>query len=246
MLGGWIESENNLPNTTAQTAWVGDTAKVYGEAAVVRDSAQVYGAAEVYEQATVADEAQVYDSAQVLGHSHVHCHAQIYKRASVKGLSSVTEYARVYGKATVCDYANVGGRARVYGRAFVGASANIVGRSQVFGSAAVLGNVFLDGQVRVSAARLDGYTRLTRRAVVAGKGDYLHLSGLYFEVTIQNDGYATIGCQTKPIAEWLDLKLEDQVSTISKVHFQQMQQILRPLFKRALKRHLARQAADET
>jgi hypothetical protein len=55
-LGGWIESEKNL--SQANTAWVYNDAKIFG-------NALVYGNAQVYGDALVSGDAQVYGNAKV-------------------------------------------------------------------------------------------------------------------------------------------------------------------------------------
>lgn len=66
-LGGYIESEDNLPQDG--TGWVLDDAKVYGQAVIhdgsqIRHLAEVYGQAQVY-GSYVGGEALVWDDAQI-------------------------------------------------------------------------------------------------------------------------------------------------------------------------------------
>lgn len=69
-VGGWIESEDNLPQDSK--ARVLDNAKVYGKARVsgkayVCGNARVFGSARVYDEACVCGEARPYGDARISG-----------------------------------------------------------------------------------------------------------------------------------------------------------------------------------
>ena len=73
-LGGWIENENNLSH--GGSAWVADSAWVYGNA-LVGGNAQVYGDAQVYGNALVGGNARVYGCARICGNAGVYDSARI-------------------------------------------------------------------------------------------------------------------------------------------------------------------------
>ena len=97
-LGGWIERERNLSQTS--NAWVYGNAEVFGNAKVY-DNAKVFGDAKVYGNAWIYGDAKVYDNAWVFGDAKVYDNAWIYGDAKVFGS------ALVYGNAWVCGDAHI-------------------------------------------------------------------------------------------------------------------------------------------
>jgi len=103
-LGGFIESEKNLSHDGK--AWVGVSAKVFGDAKVYHN-AQVFGYAQVFGDAKVYHNANVFTCAKVSGN------AEVFGDAEVSG------DAQVFGSAKVFDAAKVSGDAKVFDNAWV-------------------------------------------------------------------------------------------------------------------------------
>ena len=104
-IGGWIEAESNLSQN--DDAWVGDDARVYGNAKVcgnawVSDDARVYGNAWVYGNAVVCGNAWVSGEAWVCGNAWVYGDARVYGEALVNGNAEVSGNAEV---KSIRDYA---------------------------------------------------------------------------------------------------------------------------------------------
>jgi hypothetical protein len=129
-LGGYIESETNLPQDG--TGWVGGTAKVFDNAVVL--SGTVAGDAKVYGNSVMRGK-YIGDKAHVFGNAKVTAHGQVYGRAKVYG--DVYEFAKVSGNADVL------GTARIHGSSIV--TDNVV----VHGDADVAGSVRIDGYASV-------------------------------------------------------------------------------------------------
>ena len=133
-LGGYIESENNLTDH----GWVGDNAKVYGNA-VVSDGSAVLGNAEVFDHAVVRGLSVVSGKARVYEHAKVKTNSLIGGDAKVHGNALVTGFAIVSGNADVTDYAIVSENARVYDNASVCEQAIVSGWAKIYDTVCVKG-----------------------------------------------------------------------------------------------------------
>lgn len=80
-------------------------------------------------------------------------------------------------------------------------------------------------------AKVYGNAKVSGNAWVEKPMDFIHIAGFRFSVTIRNDGFASIGCQTKTIQEWLDVKFCHQREIWDEIEFMRMQSMLRPLFE---------------
>lgn len=148
-LGGWIESEDNLPHDGK--AWVFDEACVYDDA-LVGGNAEVYGKAKVFGKAQVCGGAEIFDNAQVhdeafvsgfvriFGNARVYGGAEVFGNSEVRGNAKVHDKARVFGGSLVGDEAEVSDDAWVYDAASVCGEARVSGCAQVCGSADVCGD----------------------------------------------------------------------------------------------------------
>lgn len=105
-LGGYIEREYNLSQTG--DAWIGDNAKVYGNARIL-------------ENAFVSDDAQIYDCATICGNAHVGENAQVY------GLVYMDDHVVVRGNAQIYDGVHILGNSNIFG------DAQICGTTLVYG-----------------------------------------------------------------------------------------------------------------
>ena len=128
LIGGWIESENNL--SQEGDCFVYDNAMVYGDAevcdnAIVFDNAKVYGRAIIGNDAEVSGNTMVYSNAMVFGNS------RIFGDVKVSGNS------RVFGEVKISDNAEIYGNARIYGEAMVYGYSKVFGRTRVYGEAKV-------------------------------------------------------------------------------------------------------------
>ena len=114
-LGGWVESEKNI---LGDFAWVGDEAKVYGDA-VVTENAEVLDDAEVFDNAIIQGKAVVMDKARVYGNAVVEGSAVIKDNAKVNVESRVGGLAEVKDFALVSGFSEVSGTARIMGNSIV-------------------------------------------------------------------------------------------------------------------------------
>ena len=94
-----------------------------------------------------------------------------------------------------------------------------------YGNAWVHGDALVYGDARVSgSAQVYGSARVEKPM------DYIHIAGFRFPITIRNDGYASIGCQTKSIQEWLEYEFSEDCEVGNRDEFNRMQALLRPIF----------------
>lgn len=109
---------------------------------------------------------------------------------------------------------------------------------KVFESSVVKDNTHLSGTIDVRGGSVVGGNGLRvsgnicfNGRVVKTQGDFLHLSGLMYPITVFKDGAVDIGCETKSIDEWITMdetmfpEVKDQASAA------QMRIILVPLLK---------------
>ena len=130
LLGGWIESEDNL--SQEGSCFVFGEAKVYGGARVF-GNAEVFGNAKVYDLAKVHGNAKVYGASMVYRKAEVYDNAHIFGNAEVYGLSTVYGDAKVYGGAEIYDSAQVFGFADIHEYAKVYNSAKAFGNTELRG-----------------------------------------------------------------------------------------------------------------
>lgn len=118
LVGGWIESAANL--SQSGDCFVYDSAKVYGEARIVRNAA-------------IRDTARVYDTAKVGGYAEVFGSARIYGDAYVYSKAKVSGHAQIYGNAFVGSDAVIDAKSyvSVNGGADIGPKARISYRKDV-------------------------------------------------------------------------------------------------------------------
>ena len=76
-----------------------------------------------------------------------------------------------------------------------------------------------------------GNARVFGDATIGRPIDFIFVSGLRFSVTVRNDGYASIGCQAKLIADWLQVTFSGQTEICSEEEFNQTHGILKPVFE---------------
>lgn len=126
--GGWIASEDNLPQDA--TAWVDNEA-------VVRDRAMVTGRAHVAGQARISADAIIDEDALVKDK------AVVTDRAIIRGAARVENYARIEDSALVFERAHIWDCALVNGEAHVGGRALVNGDAHVGGCAYVGGDILL-------------------------------------------------------------------------------------------------------
>lgn len=105
-LGGYIESENNL--SQSGNCWVGDTAKIYGNA-IVRDNAYVGGNTEVYDNAGVLDEAVVDGNNIIHNNTVVTGHAYIRENVHLCGSATVGDDVMLWGIIEVSGHTDLRG-----------------------------------------------------------------------------------------------------------------------------------------
>ena len=89
---GWIESEDNLSHEGE--CFVGERAKVYG-------NARVYGDSRVYGDAEVCDDAEVFGRAIVGSYSLVFDSAKIFGNALIEGDAELGGDVQVYDNKSI-------------------------------------------------------------------------------------------------------------------------------------------------
>jgi len=121
---------------------------------------------------------------------------------------------------------------------------------KVFESSVVKDNTQLSGTIDVRGGSVVGGNGLRASGnicfngrVVKAQGDFLHLSGLMYPITVFKDGAVDIGCETKSIEEWIVMdetmfpEVTDQASAA------QMRSILLPLLKYLAANFVERESA---
>lgn len=113
-LGGYIQNLTNLQDD----AWVGGSARVYGDAvvsdkAVVAGFARVKGNALVTEDAYVSGQAKVQDGALVCGNAKVLGSAKIFDNACVEGDAEVSGNAQLLESSVARGTARISGSAKL-------------------------------------------------------------------------------------------------------------------------------------
>lgn len=184
LIGGWIESEENLSHEG--TCFVYDDAMVF-ESGFVSDSAKVFGDASVSGSARISDNAGVFDDAVVSEG------ASVSGNATVFGQAIATDDAKIYGRAKIYGLASVSGHAMVSEWAQVSGTAKVLESAKIFGNASVSDSAVASGTTIVSgSARLFGNAISTRP-----------IPRLYFRhpITI-SDTHIAIGCENHTIERW--------------------------------------------
>lgn len=188
-LGGYIESEKNLPHEA--NSWVFDRAQVFDNARVL-DFAAAYDSAAVCGMAVVGGRARVERRAKVCGNTlisgnavisgcavvsdtaFVSGHAVVGEDAQVSGDSHVIGNAIVWGAARVRDEAQVSGLATVSGKAEIGGGAILSGHLSVSGDALIQGNVVVKGHCCITGnALIAKYSDLLILNLPSGQGSTL-------------------------------------------------------------------------
>ena len=215
-IGGWIEGEENLSQEGG--------CFVYGEA-------KVYGRAHISENATASSRSEVYGSALVSGNALIYNNAQVYDTAIVKDKAIIKARAQVYGNALV-----VGGlidcNSKVCGSAMIKDKAHIDNNAKIFGNVIIEDDAYIKDSVEVGGSLVvRGETVLCGDLVAMKTGDYIHLSGLRYPVTIQKNGLATIGCTTKTVKEWLNYSYKFAWTHMHCEEYEMMKRILTPLLE---------------
>lgn len=105
-LGGFIESENNLPQYW--NCWVYDNAMVY-------ENAKVHGDAKVRGNARVCNHAKVYGNAIVEDNAIISCNAQVYDNAKVCCNGVATGDAKLSGHAAIYNNGKATCAAKLHG-----------------------------------------------------------------------------------------------------------------------------------
>jgi carbonic anhydrase/acetyltransferase-like protein (isoleucine patch superfamily) len=173
LIGGWIESEDNL--SQLGTCFVYDEAMVWGngevsENARILGKAQVYGRASAYGAVQISGDAEIYGEAKVFGSAEVLDLANIYGSSSVYGASIVSGNALVsgdavvFGKATITDHAVINGKAQVFGRAVISGTSTVSGKATVSGDAEVSGKSTVEGDAIIA-----GTTKLVDELAATGE-----------------------------------------------------------------------------
>ena len=109
---------------------------------------------------------------------------------------------------------------------------DVSGNAWISGDALVYGNAQISGNARISGnALVYGNARISGDALVGKPLDFVFISGLRFPVTVRNDGFASIGCQTKSISDWLKVTFADQPEIPDQDEFDRMRALLRPIFE---------------
>lgn len=137
MIGGWIESEENLSQTG--NAWVNGNAMAFENAQIFGDAwiavnAQVSGNAQIARNALIAENAKVFGNAQIFGNAKVLGDAQIFGNAQIAG------DAQIFGNA------QISGNAQIFGNSWIAEEA------QISGNAKVSENTLIGGNIKISHA----------------------------------------------------------------------------------------------
>ena len=177
-LGGYIESEKNLSHEN--TCWVGQEAKVFGNA-------------EVFENATVFGNATVYDNAKIYGKAEVLGDTCVFEDAEVFDSAKVFHNARIFGKSKIYGTANVDGNAAVNKNAEIFEDARVFGSSWISENAKVYGNskihdnctVFSDARVSYNSD-IGGTTLIGGKSKVTGNFQAVSITGLRYIFSMTN------------------------------------------------------------
>ena len=185
-LGGYIESDNNLSHSG--TAWVHDTAKVFGDA-LVTDDAQIHGDTIIKDKALVENDAFVTDNAIIQDH------ASVSDSAIVRDNARIYNNASVYDNALIQDKASISGNAQIYGNAAITGTSQVTDNALVYDKATLRGNVIVTGNAQIKGnanlydhVRISEHARIYRDATLRNK---VHVSG-FAHVTTSLDGNETI------------------------------------------------------
>jgi carbonic anhydrase/acetyltransferase-like protein (isoleucine patch superfamily) len=148
-LGGYLQSEENLHEEGA--CWVGDNARVFGEA-------MVFCNARIFGQARISGDAKIFGDALVFGDAQVSGEALVFGKTKIFGNAMVFDRARIYGSASIFGSARVSGRTtRVYEKAQIFGDARVFGNARVFGEAWVSGGAQVSGEASISPICISGF-----------------------------------------------------------------------------------------
>jgi hypothetical protein len=183
-LGGWIEKEENLPQSGLDGAWIFPDSEVYGDA-VVRGDARVYGS-RIHGKAVVGGNAYVYGStirgnARVFGGTLSEC--LIQDEAVVMGNTRLTD-VKAYDHASIHGDS---GKQEVFVK-----HTQLMGLSSITGSASVSACSLWDhASIRDSAmvynSMLYGMAEINKHAV-ADSVDMFDHAVISYNSTVQPKG----------------------------------------------------------
>ena len=185
-LGGYIESDNNLSHSG--TAWVHDTAKVFGDA-LVTDDAQIHGDTIIKDKALVENDAFVTDNAIIQDH------ASVSDSAIVRDEARIYNNASVYDNALIQDKVSISGNAQIYEHTAITGTSQVTDNALVYGKATLRGNVIVTGNAQIKDnANLYDHVRISEHALISREAtlrNNIHVSG-FAHVTTTLDGNETI------------------------------------------------------
>lgn len=101
VLGGWIESEDNLSHEGA--CWIHDESKVFGNARV-RKSAQIMDNSVICEDAVISGDAVVGENSRVSGDAYVCDNANIYGSSIVSGHPIIGNSSCILNSIVSCEF----------------------------------------------------------------------------------------------------------------------------------------------
>lgn len=209
MLGGYIESEDNLSHEG--DCWVSELALVYDKAQVI-DNAKVDGNSRIFDNAVVGgnsyvyNNAKVYGNAKISGYSFIYGNAEVYGNAQVNGRAKVKKI-KIRGEDDL-DVVITPSGARIYGDVKVYGNASITSHPRISGDAELCETAEIYGDAHVKTGKLTmdifedfvGYVhaatglmptgehrlyRLYKRVVKTGPGQY---ASPYFRDFTYRDG----------------------------------------------------------
>ena len=101
VLGGWIESEDNLSHEGA--CWIHDESKVFGNARV-RKSAQIMDNSVICGDAVISGDAVVGENSRVSGDAYICDNANIYGSSIVSGHPIIGNSSRILNSIVSCEF----------------------------------------------------------------------------------------------------------------------------------------------
>lgn len=121
-LGGWVQHEGNLSHEG--TCWVGDNARVVGNACI-KDDASVAACAYVGDRAVIKGNAFILDSCRIEGNVQIAGNSFVMGSAYVTGNAVLLDEATIRDNVWITENAIVRGTAVIHGWAHIGQNANI-------------------------------------------------------------------------------------------------------------------------
>jgi carbonic anhydrase/acetyltransferase-like protein (isoleucine patch superfamily) len=195
-LGGWIESPWNL--SQEGNCWVGDNARVFGDAfiggdalidrrATVKDQTRVHGNSWISDSVIISGDSEISGNIKISGRTRVSEHAEIYGNVRIDGNSRISGYAKIHSNVECAALLSIT-NSTIKGATLLDGIMEIAD-SYIWGQA-VVSDTAKDGtMLRLYGVTLGGFAR------VFSPNDFLTVRPLTVHLQATSDDSVSVGIE---------------------------------------------------